>query len=210
MQLTERDLEVRDTEHSAACATVLLLDVSHSMVLYGEDRITPAKQVALALAEMIMTRFRKDSLDVVLFGDEALPVRVKDILYVGAGPFHTNTQEGLRFARQILEGRRQINRQIFIITDGKPTVVRLDNRRLYRNVMGPDVVIESKTLDEARLCRRRKIPITTFMLATDPDLQAFVRKMTEVNRGRAYLATPDRLGGFVFMDFMANRRRRVR
>lgn len=210
MQLTEQDLEVRDTEHSTACATVLMLDVSHSMVLYGEDRITPAKQVALALAEMIMTSYRKDSLDVVLFGDEALPVKVKDLVYVGAGPFHTNTQEGLRYARRILEGRRQPNKQIFMITDGKPTVVRLDNHRLYRNVMGPDVVIETKTLDEARMCRRRKIPITTFMLATDPDLQAFVRKMTEVNRGRAYMASLDRLGGFVFMDFIANRRKRVR
>lgn len=210
MQLTEQDLEVRDTEHSTACATVLLVDVSHSMVLYGEDRITPAKQVALALAEMIMTRFRKDSLDVVLFGDEAMPIRVKDILYIGAGPFHTNTQEGLRYARRILEGKRQPNKQIFMITDGKPTVVRLDNHRLYRNVMGPDVIIETKTLDEARMCRRRRIPITTFMLARDPGLQTFVRKITEVNRGRAYLASLDRLGGFVFMDFIANRRKRVR
>jgi len=210
LSLSEEDLEVRESEHAASCATVLLLDVSHSMILYGEDRITPAKQVALAMAELIMTRYKKDSLDVVLFGDEAMPIGVKDILYVGAGPFHTNTQEGLRFARGILERKTQPNRQIFMITDGKPTVVRLDNRRLYRNVFGPDPIIETKTLDEARLCRRKKIPITTFMVATDPELQAFVRKLTEVNRGRAYMASLDRLGGFVFMDFIANRKKRMR
>jgi uncharacterized protein with von Willebrand factor type A (vWA) domain len=208
--LQEQDLSVAETEHSTSCATVILIDVSHSMVLYGEDRITPAKQVALALSELILTRYQKDALDVVLFGDEAMRIEVKDLPYIGAGPFHTNTQEGIRYARKILERRHQTNKQIFLITDGKPTVIRLANGKLYRNVGGLDPIIVNRTLDEAVMCRRRRIPITTFMVARDSYLQQFVHMLTERNHGRAYFTSPDRLGSYLMVDFLQNRRRRVR
>ncbi len=208
--LLEQDLTVAETDHHTSCATVILIDVSHSMILYGEDRITPAKQVAMALSELILTRFQKDSLDVVLFGDEAMRVEVKDLPYIGAGPFHTNTQEGLRFARRILERRHQANKQIFLVTDGKPTVIRLGDGKLYRNVGGLDPVIVNRTLDEAVMCRRRRIPITTFMVAEDPYLQRFVEQLTERNKGRAYFTSADRLGSYLLVDFMQNRRKRVR
>jgi uncharacterized protein with von Willebrand factor type A (vWA) domain len=207
---TEQDLSVAETEANVSCATAILIDVSHSMVLYGEDRITPAKQVALALAELILTRYPKDALDVILFGDEAQRIEVRQLPYVGAGPYHTNTQEGLRFARKVLERRHQANKQIFLVTDGKPTVIRLADGKLYRNVFGLDPVIVARTLDEAVLCRRRRIPITTFMVATDPYLQRFVEQLTERNHGRAYFTSPDRLGSYVLLDFLRNRRKRVR
>ena len=206
----EADLSVAETEAHSSCATVILIDVSHSMVLYGEDRITPAKKVAMALSELILTRYQKDALDVVLFGDEAVRVEVKDLPYVGAGPFHTNTQEGLRFARRILERRHQSNKQIFLVTDGKPTVIRLSDGQLYRNTFGLDPVIVARTLDEAVMCRRRRIPITTFMVAEDEYLKQFVHQLTERNQGRAYFSSPDRLGSYLLVDFMQNRRRRVR
>ena len=209
-ELGEQDLTVLETDHHTSCATVILIDVSHSMILYGEDRITPAKQVAMALSELILTRFQKDSLDVVLFGDEAMRIEVRDLPYVGAGPFHTNTQEGLRFARRILERRHQMNKQIFLVTDGKPTVIRLGDGRLYRNVGGLDPIIVNRTLDEAVMCRRRRIPITTFMVADDPYLKRFVQQLTERNRGRAYFTSADRLGSYLLVDFMKNRRRKVR
>ncbi|MDM7915072.1 MAG: VWA domain-containing protein [Candidatus Eisenbacteria bacterium] len=206
----EEDLSVAETEATTSSATVILIDVSHSMILYGEDRITPAKQVALALSELILTRYRKDALDIVLFGDEAKRIEVKDLPYVGAGPYHTNTQEGIRFARRILERRHQANKQIFLITDGKPTVIRTSDGRLYRNVFGLDPIIVARTLDEAVLCRRRKIPITTFMVTDDPFLQKFVEQLTEKNRGRAYFTSVDRLGSYLMLDFLNHRRRKVR
>ncbi|MEW5873712.1 MAG: VWA domain-containing protein [Candidatus Zixiibacteriota bacterium] len=208
--LTEPDLSVRQSEATTSCATVLLVDVSHSMVLYGEDRITPAKQVAMAFAEMIMTRYPKDALDVVLFGDDAIPVKVSDLPYIGAGPYHTNTQAGLRTARQILLHRRHHNKQIFMITDGKPSVIRRANGQIYKNPVGLDPIIVNRTLDEAVICRKKKITITTFMVTSDPYLQRFVRKLTELNHGRAYFTPPDRLGGYIFWDFLRNRRRRTR
>jgi uncharacterized protein with von Willebrand factor type A (vWA) domain len=206
----EEDLRVAESEAASSCATVILIDVSHSMVLYGEDRITPAKQVAMALAELITTQYRKDALDVVLFGDEAQRIEVKQLPYIGAGPYHTNTQEGIRFARSILEHRHQGNKQIFLITDGKPTVIRLADGKLYRNVFGLDPIIVARTLDEAVLCRRRRIPITTFMVASDSYLQRFVEQLTERNKGRAYFTSTDRLGSYLLMDFLENRRRKVR
>jgi uncharacterized protein with von Willebrand factor type A (vWA) domain len=209
IDLREEDLEVFDRHHQSTCATVLLLDISHSMVLYGEDRITPAKQVALALAELILTRFKRDSLDVVLFGDDAVPVSVHDLAYVGAGPYHTNTRAGLRMAQDILAGRRHHQKQIFMVTDGKPSCMYDEAGRLYKNPFGLDPRIVVKTLDEAKACRRRRIVITTFMLAEDPDLVRFVEQLTQVNRGRAYYASPERLGGFVFVDYIRNRRRMV-
>jgi len=209
LALSEEDLEVFERHHQTSCATVLLLDISHSMVLYGEDRITPAKQVALALSELILTRYKRDALDVVLFGDDAIPVSVRDLAYVGAGPFHTNTRAGLRAAQDILAGRRHAQKQIFMVTDGKPSCMFDEAGRLYKNPFGLDPRIVVKTLDEAKACRRKRIVITTFMLAQDPDLVRFVEELTQVNRGRAYYASPERLGGFVFVDYIRNRRRTV-
>lgn len=208
--LAEPDLQVQETDSATTCATVLLLDISHSMILYGEDRITPAKQVAMAFAEMILTRYPKDALDVVLFGDDATQVKVRDLPYVGAGPYHTNTQAGLRAARQIIMHRKHHNKQIFMITDGKPSVIRRANGQLYKNPAGLDPIIVNRTLDEAVICRRKQITITTFMVTSDPYLQKFVRKLTELNQGRAYFTPPDRLGGYIFWDFLRNRRKRIR
>lgn len=208
--LTEPDLSVRQTEAATTCATVLLLDISHSMILYGEDRITPAKQVAMAFAEMVLTKFKRDALNVVVFGDDATEIKVADLAYVGVGPYHTNTQAGLRAARQILLQRKHHNKQIFMITDGKPSVIRKANGRLYKNPIGLDPIIVNRTLDEAVICRKKKITITTFMVTSDPYLQQFVRKLTELNHGRAYFTPPDRLGGYIFWDFLKNRRRRLR
>jgi uncharacterized protein with von Willebrand factor type A (vWA) domain len=208
--LAEPDLAVQESDSATTCATVLLLDISHSMILYGEDRITPAKQVAMAFAEMILTRFPKDALDVVLFGDDATQVKVRDLPYVGVGPYHTNTQAGLRAARQILMHRKHHNKQIFMITDGKPSVIRRANGQLYKNPAGLDPIIVNRTLDEAVICRRKQITITTFMVTSDPYLQQFVRKLTELNQGRAYFTPPDRLGGYIFWDFLRNRRKRIR
>jgi uncharacterized protein with von Willebrand factor type A (vWA) domain len=207
--LREADLEVRETEHVTSCATVLLLDISHSMVLYGEDRITPAKRVALALVELIGSRYPKDALDLVLFGDEARRVDIGELPYVGAGPYHTNTRAGLQLARRILMRRKHGNRQVVMITDGKPSAITEDGA-LYRNSFGLDPRIVNRTLDEAVVLRRHHIPITTFMVAQDPQLVAFVRQLTELNRGRAYYASPGQLEQYLLVDFIRNRRRTVR
>jgi len=209
LQLNEDDLEVRATEHNTSCATALLVDISHSMTLYGEDRITPAKQVALALSELILTEFPRDKLTIILFGDDARVVEVADLPYLSNGPYHTNTKAGLRAAREILMRQKSVNKQIFMITDGKPSVIFEPDGKIYRNSFGLDPRIVNQTLDEAAVCRQRKIPITTFMIAQDPYLQQFIVELTEVNNGRAYMASPDQLGSYVFMDFMRNRRRTV-
>ncbi len=206
--ISEDDFEVFETEHFTSCATVLLLDVSHSMVLYGEDRITPAKQVALALTELILRRFKNDALHVVLFGDEAVEVKPDRIPYVQAGPYHTNTREGLQLAQRILGRLKHGNKQIFMITDGKPSAIR-DGASIYKNPFGLDRRIVNKTLEEAAICRRKEIPITTFMVADDPSLVRFVEEMTRVNHGRAYYTAPGELGKFVFVDYIKNRRRRL-
>lgn len=203
------DLAVFETDHHAAVATVLMIDLSHSMVLYGEDRITPARTTALALAELITTRYPKDTLDIVAFGNDAWEVQMKDLPYLQVGPYHTNTRAGLQRARQILRRRKNHNKQVFMITDGKPSA-QFENGRLYKNPYGLDRRIVNKVLDEAATCRREGITITTFMVARDPYLQQFVRQLTETNRGRAYYASLDRLGGFLFEDYVRNRRRRVR
>lgn len=208
--IQEQDLAVHETEHNSSCATVLLIDVSHSMVLYGEDRITPAKKVALALTELITTRYPKDALNVVLFGDDAWEVPLDQLPYCGVGPFHTNTRAGLRLARDILRTRRQPNRQIFMITDGKPSCLTEPDGEIYKNPFGLDTRVVNKTLEEADACRRVGIPVTTFMLTEDPTLVDFIETFTRTNRGRAYYASPDRLGSFVFVDYIKNRRRRER
>jgi len=209
LTLQESDLAVRDTEHVASCATVLLLDVSHSMVLYGEDRITPAKRVALALVELIQTRYPKDCLDLVLFGDDAEHVDLGELAYVTAGPYHTNTRAGLQLARRILMRRKHTNKQVFMITDGKPSCI-LEEGALYKNSFGLDPKIVNRTLDEAVVLRRHRIPITTFMVARDPYLQSFVQRLTELNHGRAYFASLRNLEEYLLVDFMRNRRRTVR
>jgi uncharacterized protein with von Willebrand factor type A (vWA) domain len=210
LDIIEEDLAVYETEQLSSCATVLLVDISHSMVLYGEDRITPAKRVALALTELIRTRYPKDSLNVVLFGDEALEVPLDSLPYIGVGPYHTNTRAGLRLAQEILRTRRQANRQIFMLTDGKPSALTERDGSLYKNPFGLDERVVNKTLDEAANCRRVGIPITTFMLTEDPVLVDFVETFTRVNHGRAYFSRPDRLGSFVLVDYIRNRRRPVR
>ncbi|MEK7727372.1 MAG: VWA domain-containing protein [candidate division KSB1 bacterium] len=209
INITEDDLEVHETEHLTTCATVLMIDVSHSMVLYGEDRITPAKNVALALSELILTKYPKDSLHVVLFGDDAVEVKVEDIPHVTVGPFHTNTKAGLQLARQILKRKRNVSKQVFMITDGKPSAI-FEYGRIYKNPYGLDRKIVNKTLDEAVMCRREKIAITTFMIARDPWLVQFVNDMTQANRGRAYFSSLNKLGEYVFVDYIRNRKRNVR
>jgi uncharacterized protein with von Willebrand factor type A (vWA) domain len=210
LDLSEEDLAVYESEQQTACATVVAIDVSHSMILYGEDRITPAKTVALALTELITTKYPKDHLDVITFGDRAERVELRDLPYLEAGPFHTNTKEALELARGLLGRRKQPNRQIVLITDGKPSALTEPDGRVYKNPMGLDLRIVNRTLEEADLCRRQKIVITTFMIATDPWLQEFVDQLTKVNRGRAYFASPDNLGEFLLTDYIRHRRRRVR
>jgi len=209
LDLAEEDLEIHETEHLTSCATVLAIDISHSMILYGEDRITPAKTVALALTELITTKYPKDYLGVILFGDRAERVDLSDIPYIEAGPFHTNTREALQLARGLLSRQKQPNRQVFLITDGKPSAIT-EGGRVYKNPFGLDMKIVNKTLEEADLCRRQQVVVTTFMLATDPMLTDFVEKLTRVNRGRAYFASPYNLGEFILADYIRNRRRRVR
>jgi Ca-activated chloride channel homolog len=209
LDLAEEDLEVYETEHLTSCATIVAIDISHSMILYGEDRITPAKTVALALTELITTKYPKDHLGVILFGDRAEQVALRDIPYIEAGPFHTNTREALQLARGLLARQKQPNKQIFLVTDGKPSAIT-ENGRIYKNPFGLDMRIVNLTLEEADVCRRQKVVITTFMLATDPMLTQFVEKLTQINRGRAYFASPYNLGEFILADYIRNRRRRIR
>ncbi|MBI3817537.1 MAG: VWA domain-containing protein [Planctomycetes bacterium] len=208
--LNEEDFEVFESEHKTSCATVLLLDISHSMTLYGEDRMTPAKSVAFALQELIESQFPKDAFDVVLFGDEARRVRREDLPFVTNGPFHTNTRAGLRLARELLLRGRAANRQIFMITDGKPSAITEPGGEIYKNPFGLDRRIVNKTLEEAAECKRKGIIVTTFMVASDPQLVQFIEELTRLNRGRAYFASLENLGEFVFADYLRNRRRRVR
>lgn len=209
IELREDDLEVHETEHLTSCATIVAIDISHSMVLYGEDRITPAKKVALALTELIQTKYPRDFLGALLFGDLAEPVALSELPYIQAGPYHTNTRDALRLARGLLSRRKQPNRQIFLITDGKPSAITIGDQ-IYKNPFGLDLRIVNATLEEADLCRRQKIVITTFMIASDPMLQQFVEQLTRVNRGRAYFASPDNLGEVILADYIRNRRKRLR
>ncbi|OGU32897.1 MAG: hypothetical protein A2X67_06435 [Ignavibacteria bacterium GWA2_55_11] len=204
--LKEEDLEVYETEHLSSCATVLMLDISHSMILYGEDRITPAKQVALALAELIRVKFPKDYLACVVFGDEAKVVSLAELPFLNVGPFHTNTRAGLQLARQLLRRAGNVNKQIFMITDGKPSAIFDGAGRIYKNPFGLDQRIVNKTLDEAVQCRREKITVSTFMVAQDPYLVDFVEEFTKANQGRAYFSSLNNLGEFILVDYLKNRR----
>ena len=205
-RLEESDIEVYETEQMTSCATVLMIDISHSMILYGEDRITPAKEVALGLSELILSRFPKDKLSIVVFGDDAKEITVKDLPFLSVGPFHTNTKAGLRLARQILRKKGNVNKQIFMITDGKPSALFTDDGRIYKNSFGLDPRIVNKTLDEAVACRKDKIKITTFMIAEDYYLVNFIEEFTKANNGKAYYSTLDNLGQSIFVDYLRNRR----
>ena len=206
--LIEDDLEVYDTENLSTCATVLMLDISHSMILYGEDRITPAKQVGLALSELIMTKFPRDYIALVVFGDDAKLMSINELPFLNVGPYHTNTRAGLQLARNLLRRCGNVNKQIFMITDGKPSAMFDDAGRLYKNSFGLDPRIVNKTLDEAVACRREKITISTFMVARDPYLINFVEELTKANHGRAYYSSINNLGQFIFVDYIRNRRKR--
>jgi len=207
--LTERDLEVEEKDYKTLTSTVLMIDISHSMILYGEDRITPAKKTAMALAELIRTRYPKDTLDIVVFGNDAWPITLKDLPYLQVGPYHTNTFAGLELAADLLRRRKTHNKQIFMITDGKPTCLK-ENGRYYKNSMGLDRKVVNKTLNMAAQCKRLKIPITTFMIAQDPYLQSFVRQFTQINGGRAFYSSLNGLGEYIFEDYIKNRRKTVR
>jgi Ca-activated chloride channel family protein len=207
-QMQEDDLQIRETDFKAQTSTVLMIDISHSMILYGEDRITPAKKVAMALSELITTRYPKDTLDIVVFGNDAWPVEIKDLPYLQVGPYHTNTVAGLELAMDILRKRKNPNKQIFMITDGKPTCLKV-GARYYKNSFGLDRKITTRCLNLAAQCKKLKIPITTFMIATDPYLQKFVQEFTETNSGKAFFAGLDKLGAFIFKDFESGKRKTV-
>ena len=208
-RMTEGDLEIQEKDYKTQMSTVLMIDISHSMILYGEDRITPAKKTAMALAELITTRFPKDTLDIIVFGNDSWQIQIKDLPYLQVGPYHTNTVAGLELAMDLLRRRKNSNKQIFMITDGKPTCIK-EAGEYYKNSWGLDKKILNKTLNLSAQCRRLKIPITTFMIAKDPWLQQFVREFTEVNKGRAFYASLKGLGEFVYEDYVTNRKRTVR
>jgi uncharacterized protein with von Willebrand factor type A (vWA) domain len=206
--MQEDDLHIRETDFKAQTSTVLMIDISHSMILYGEDRITPAKKVAMALSELITTKYPKDTLDIVVFGNDAWPVEIKDLPYLQVGPYHTNTVAGLELAMDILRRRKNTNKQIFMITDGKPTCLKIGGR-YYKNSFGLDRKIVNRCINMAAQCKKLKIPITTFMIASDPYLQRFVQEFTETNHGKAFFASLDKLGAFIFRDFESGKRKTV-
>jgi uncharacterized protein with von Willebrand factor type A (vWA) domain len=209
LRLTENDLMVEETRHKAQMSTVLMIDISHSMILYGEDRITPAKKVAMALVELIKRKYPKDTIDIIVFGNEAWPIKIKDLPYLKVGPYHTNTVAGLELAMDILRRRRNTNKQIFMITDGKPSCIQLPNGEFYKNSFGLDEEIVKKCLNKAAQCRKLKIPITTFMIAQDPYLRQFVEMFTAQNRGKAFLTGLSGLGEMIFEDYEKNRIKRI-
>ena len=209
LRLTENDLIVEETKHKAQMSTVLMIDISHSMILYGEDRITPAKKVAMALVELIHRKYPKDSIDIIVFGNEAWPIKVKDLPYLKVGPYHTNTVAGLELAMDILRRKRHTNKQIFMITDGKPSCIKLHSGEFYKNSNGLDDMIVSKCLNKAAQARKLKIPITTFMIAQDPYLRQFVELFTAQNQGKAFLTGLSGLGEMIFEDYEKNRTKRI-
>jgi Ca-activated chloride channel family protein len=200
----EDDLEIRETDFKAQTSTVLMIDISHSMILYGEDRITPAKKVAMALSELIKTKYPKDTLDILVFGNDAWTIEIKDLPYLEVGPYHTNTVAGIELAMELLRKRRNPNKQIFMITDGKPTCLK-QGKNYYKNSFGIDRKILNRCMNLAAQCKKIKIPITTFMIASDPYLQKFVQEFTETNHGKAFFASLDNLGAFIFKDFESGR-----
>jgi len=207
LEVEYSDLLVRQTEYQSSCATVLMLDCSHSMILYGEDRFTPAKKVALALSHLLRTQYPGDSLQLVLFHDSAEEVPIGQLAKVRVGPYYTNTREGLRLAQRLLARQRKDMKQIVMITDGKPSALTESDGRIYRNPFGLDPRVIALTLKEVANCKRQGIMVNTFMLARDRELVAFVKKVAEMCRGKAYFTTPYTLGQYVLMDFMNNKSR---
>ena len=205
-RLTERDLEIQYKDFKAQTSTVLMIDISHSMILYGEDRITPAKKVAMALAELITQKYPKDTLDILVFGNDAWQIEIKDLPFLQVGPYHTNTIAGLELATDILKRKKNKNKQIFMITDGKPTCMKV-GIKYYKNSFGLDPKIMNKTFNLAAQCRRNQIPITTFMIASDPYLKQFVQEFTKINNGNAYYSSLEGLGHLIFQDYKNNRRK---
>ncbi len=210
LNLTEDDLVVEETQFKAQMSTVLMIDISHSMILYGEDRITPAKKVAMALAELITTRYPKDTLDILVFGNDAWPIAIKDLPYLQVGPYHTNTVAGLQLAMDMLRRKRNTNKQIFMITDGKPSCLRMPDGQYYKNSNGLDKHIISKCYMMAQQARKLHIPITTFMIAQDPYLMQFVREFTQANQGKAFYTGLKGLGEMIFEDYETNRKKRIK
>ena len=207
--ITENDLVVEQTRHKAQMSTVLMIDISHSMILYGEDRITPAKKVAMALVELIKRKYPKDSIHIIVFGNEAWTIKIKDLPYLKVGPYHTNTVAGLELAMDILRRKRNTNKQIFMITDGKPSCITLPSGESYKNSNGLDEMIVSKCLNKADQARKLRIPITTFMIAQDPYLRQFVDLFTAQNKGKAFLTGLSGLGQMIFEDYEKNRIKRI-
>lgn len=208
-RLTQDDLEVKETFYQSQMSTVLMIDISHSMILYGEDRITPAKKVAMALSQLITTRYPKDTLDIIVFGNDAWQIEIKDLPYLQVGPYHTNTVAGLELAMDLLRRRKNPNKQIFMITDGKPTCIK-KGKRYYKNSFGLDRTIVNRTLNLAQRCRKLDVPITTFMIARDPYLQNFVEQFTRANNGKAFYSSLQGLGEFIFQDYKNNKGKRHR
>jgi Ca-activated chloride channel homolog len=209
LSLEYRDLQVHQCEYQSSCATVLMLDCSHSMILYGEDRFTPAKKVAMALSQLIRTQYPGDSLSLVLFHDSAEEVPLSQLARVKVGPYYTNTREGLRMAQRILQRQRKDMKQIVMITDGKPSALTLEDGRIYKNAFGLDPLVVSQTLEEVSKCKRAGVLINTFMLASDYGLVQFVQKVTEMCRGKAYFTTPYTLGQYLLMDYMSRKTKTI-
>ena len=209
LNLEYEDLHVHQSEYQSSCATVIMLDCSHSMILYGEDRFTPAKKVALALAHLIRTHYPGDTLRAVLFHDSAEEVRMEELARVQVGPYYTNTREGLILAQKLLARERKDMKQIIMITDGKPSALTLDDGRIYRNAFGLDPLVISRTLEEVSRCKRQGILINTFMLASDYGLVQFVQKVTALCRGKAYFTRPEQLGQYLLMDYMNRKTRTI-
>jgi Ca-activated chloride channel family protein len=203
------DLQVHQCEYQSSCATVLMLDCSHSMILYGEDRFTPAKKVAMALSHLIRTQYPGDSLSLVLFHDSAEELPLSQLARVKVGPYYTNTREGLRMAQRILQRQRKDMKQIVMITDGKPSALTLEDGRIYKNAFGLGPLVVSETLKEVSKCKRAGVLINTFMLASDYGLIQFVQKVTEMCRGKAYFTTPYTLGQYLLMDYMSRKTKTV-
>jgi Ca-activated chloride channel homolog len=209
LNIEYRDLQVHQCEYQSSCATVLMLDCSHSMILYGEDRFTPAKKVAMALSHLIRTQYPGDSLSLVLFHDSAEEVPLSQLARVKVGPYYTNTREGLRLAQRILQRQRKDMKQIVMITDGKPSALTLEDGRIYKNAFGLDPLVVSQTLEEVSKCKRAGVLINTFMLASDYGLVQFVQKVTEMCRGKAYFTTPYTLGQYLLMDYMSRKTKTI-
>ena len=209
LNIDYKDLQVHQCEYQSSCATVLMLDCSHSMILYGEDRFTPAKKVAMALSHLIRTQYPGDSLSLILFHDSAEEIPLSQLARVKVGPYYTNTREGLRLAQRILQRQRKDMKQIVMITDGKPSALTLEDGRIYKNAFGLDPLVVTQTLEEVSKCKRAGVMINTFMLASDYGLVQFVQKVTEMCRGKAYFTTPYTLGQYLLMDYMSRKSKAI-